>query len=328
LGRRHPSELQPRGALLGAVFIQEGYGDCDPINSLAFLRAFLPAMIEISEDLNLEEDKRETWRHILAHLSDLPTHAEDGRKRFRACEGGNGSAANQVGLNWIMLHGLVFPATNIGLSSEAEQLQMVRDDMKRWNDRIWLDHGNALQTLFIAAARVGHDPDLLLASARQKIEKYAYPNLWITARGGGIETCSGIPGMVNEMMLQTHGGVMRVFPVFPDSQRASFARLRTFGAFLVSSTIADGRVQYVVIESEKGRDGTLANPWPNETVRVVRNGAPAAKASGERLHLTTAPGERILLTPQDTELADIEWFGFAGRRPDGAQWQWDDWFWH
>ncbi|MHC4201807.1 MAG: glycosyl hydrolase family 95 catalytic domain-containing protein, partial [Planctomycetota bacterium] len=106
-------------------------------------------------------------------------------------------------------------------------------------------------------------PGFLLSRARRKIEKYAYPNLLISAGGGGVETCSGIPGMINEMMLQSHGGLIRIFPVFPADQEASFHRLRTSGAFLASSAIANGRVRYVVIESEKGRDCKLLNPWPD-----------------------------------------------------------------
>jgi hypothetical protein len=71
-----------------------------------------------------------------------------------------------------------------------------------------------------------------MAKARERLEKNAYPNLWLPTDGGGIETCSAVPGMINEMMLQSHRGVIRVFPVFPRDQKASFYRLRTFGAFL------------------------------------------------------------------------------------------------
>ncbi len=273
------------------------YGDFNPIVSLGLLRVFFRAMIDISQDLNRDERRRRQWSHILANLSDLPVSSQDGRKRFRACEGGNGSASGIVGLNWVMLHGLVFPACNIGLSSEPEHLNMIRNDMREWTDKVWVDHGNAFQTLFISAARVGYDPDFLLAKAREKIAKYSYPNLWIRAGGGGIETCSGIPGLINEMMLQSHRGIIRVFPVFPSDQKAAFYRLRTFGAFLVSSAIEAGVVRHVVIESEKGRQCNIVNPWPNSEARLLRDGKAAEEVSGDIFRLTTKPGEKLVLMP-------------------------------
>jgi len=276
---------------------KDGYGDFNPIVSLGLLRVFFDAMLEISRDLKRDEDREGKWKHILANLSELPVSARDGRKRFRACEGGQGSGSGIVGLNWIMLHGLVFPAPNIGLSSDPEHLKMIRDDMKGWGEGTWVDHGNAFQTIFIGATRVGYDPEFLLAKAREKIAKYAYPNLWIRAGGGGIETCSGIPGMINEMMLQSHRKVIRVFPVFPSNQKASFHRLRTFGAFVVSGAIDNGKVQYVVVESEKGRECRILNPWPGATVRVFRNGKESTPVAGDLLRLATEPGETLRLVP-------------------------------
>ena len=276
---------------------KQGYGDFNPTPTLGFLRVFFKALLGISEDLQRDADKRGQWRSLLAGLSDWPLATDNGTKRFRACEGGSGSAAKAVGLDYSIMHGLVFPATNIGLNSDPGLLDMLRKDMDRWTDKEWLRHGNAFQTAFIGAARVGYDPDFLLAKARAKIAVDAYPNLWIYAGGGGIETCSGIPGLLNEMMLQSHDDVMRVFPVFPNNQKASFYRLRTFGAFLVSSAIDNGAIAQVVVESEKGRPCVILNPWPGRTVAIHRNGKLAQQMSGQQLHLATTAGEHLLLVP-------------------------------
>jgi len=285
---------------------RKGYGDFNSILSLGLLRTFFKAMLEISSELNINTDKQEKWGHILAHLSNFPVYEENGRKRFRACEGGTGSSKNSIGLDWIMMHALVFPATNIGLSSDTEQLKMIIDDMKGWDDSVWLHHGNAFQTVFIGAARVGYNPDTLMVIARKKIEKSSYPNLWIFAEGGGIETCSGIPGMINEMMLQCHNGLIRIFPVFPDDQKASFYHLRTFGAFLVSSAIENSQVKYVFIESEKGRDCNLINPWPGHRVTLYRNGAKAEEIKGSSFSFHTTIGEVISLVPDNHKYESMD----------------------
>jgi hypothetical protein len=175
---------------------------------------------------------------------------------------------------------------------------MILDDMINWDDKIWMDHGNAFQTVFIGAARVGYDPDSLISKARQKIERSSYPNLWIYAGGGGIETCSGIPGMINEMMLQSHKDIIRVFPVFPDHGRASFYRLRTFGAFLVSSAIENGNIRFLIIESEKGKKCIIRNPWQNKIITIFRNGKKSETLSGEYLTFKTKSGELISIVPE------------------------------
>lgn len=284
---------------------REGYGDFNPLGSLGFLRIFFKFMLETSEEMNISQDNIEKWTHILSHLSDIPVYRENGKERFRACEGGNGSGLKTVGLNWIMLHALVWPAPNIGLGSDPQQLDMIREDMKQWDDSIWLTDGNGFQTIFIAAARVGYDPRFLLSKLHEKLKRDAYPNLSIRQEGGGIETCSGVPGMINEMMLQSHLGLIRVFPVFPDDQTASFYRLRTFGAFLVSSAIENGQIQHVSIESEKGRDCRILNPWLGREIQVFRNGEKDPSLVGEELLFKTQRGERITLLPEGSTYSDI-----------------------
>jgi alpha-L-fucosidase 2 len=274
------------------------YGDFNPILSLGFLRVFFKSMIAYSKDLDCDADKRAKWQDILDRLSELPVVVENGRKRFRACEGGSGSGSKIVGLDWVMLHSLVFPATNIGLSSDTSSLAMIREEMKLWDDKVWVSHGNNFQTALIGAARVGFDPDFLITKAKEVIAHRSPSNLWIMAGGGGIETCSGIPGLINEMMLQSHGGVMRVFPVFPAGQTASFYRLRTFGAFLVSGAIDKGVVQPIVIESEKGRPCIIQNPWPGKTVVISSSKGQTRELSGDVVRLPTVEGERLTLAPQ------------------------------
>ena len=121
--------------------------------------------------------------------------------------------------------------------------------------------------------------------------------------GGGIENCAGVPATINEMLLQSHGGVLRVFPIWPRGLPARFGRLRAPGAFLVSSELRDGTVASLLIESEQGGDCVLRNPWPGQELRLNRNGQPSERLSGERLLLPTRPGERIKVQPVTTATA-------------------------
>ena len=66
---------------------------------------------------------------------------------------------------------------------------------------------------------------------------------------------------------------------------------------VVSSALKDGKVRSVMIQSEKGRDCTVQNPWPGKSVTLCRNGKKAETLKGDRFTFKTAKGERITLAP-------------------------------
>lgn len=69
---------------------------------------------------------------------------------------------------------------------------------------------------------------------------------------------------IQEMLLQSHTGVVRIFPALPkDWKDVSFTNLRAMGAFLVSATMKDGELSSVRVFSEKG--GTLRIQLPTDT---------------------------------------------------------------
>ena len=71
----------------------------------------------------------------------------------------------------------------------------------------------------------------------------------------------GIAGLINEFLLQSVGGKIRLFPCWPANQDASFTRLRAQGGFVVSSAYQAGRVTSVTIESSAGKELCLLSPW-------------------------------------------------------------------
>jgi alpha-L-fucosidase 2 len=64
------------------------------------------------------------------------------------------------------------------------------------------------------------------------------------------------------MLLQSHTGIVHVFPAVPASWKdISFRTLRTEGAFLVSATREKGACTRVEITAEKGGTLRLADPF-------------------------------------------------------------------
>ncbi|MCX6880399.1 MAG: hypothetical protein NTW21_42325 [Verrucomicrobia bacterium] len=167
-----------------------------------------------------------------------------------------------------------------------------------------------VRTLFRSMLKFSQDLDTdadrrpkwqhILKHLKDQCEHHAYPNLILFYGGGGIESCGGFAAL-NEMLLQSHEGVIRLFPAWPKDLDARFGKLRTYGAFLVSAQRQGGLVAGVTIRSEKGRDCTVENPWPGRKIRLLRNAQPAETVGGDRVTFKTTAGEKIELTPQDSE---------------------------
>lgn len=74
---------------------------------------------------------------------------------------------------------------------------------------------------------------------------------------------------VQEMLIQSHTGIIHIFPAIPESWNdVSFHTLRVEGAFLVSAQRTGGKVERVEIASEKGGICKLKNPFDADKYRL------------------------------------------------------------
>ena len=290
-----------RYVILNDASGEVGDGGSDRNNSLSLglVRMLFQGILEISTELSTDADRRDRWRDILNRLSDFPTVEVDGIRRIRGAETGPaslrvGPSRNNTRLEWM---GMVWPSGVLGLGSDPALLRMLQEDARGWPEGEWIGHFNGFSITFPGAARVGYDPLDLLYKLRRQLTEFGLPNLMVFGGGGGIENCSGVPATVNEMLLQSHEGVLRLFPVWPQEKAARFGNLRARGSFLVSSELRDGLIQYVQIQSERGRDCVIQNPWPGRPWFVQRLDKSPQSIRGDRVRLVTHPGETLQLGP-------------------------------
>jgi len=267
--------------------IHEGSGpDMNGVLSLGLVKTLFRSMIPMSEALGVDADKRAKWLDITEKISALPLQEKDGKTVFRYSEKGTAWwGDNTLGIQHI------FPAGAIGLDSDPKLLEISHNminAMGRWRDY------NGASSWYAACARVGYDPKRILAELNTMYSQHTLPNKLLNFGGGGIENVSPALG-VTEMLMQSHEGVIRFFPCWPIDQDARFGTLRAKGAFLVSAELKGGNVCDVKITSEKGCDCTLQNPWPDKSVRIIRNNKPAETVSGKRFTLKTTIKETIAL---------------------------------
>lgn len=219
------------------------------INSLGLVKLLFNAVYDMAKELGLNTEKYALWEDIIENLSDFPTFIKKGKKCFRYSKFGiRWRDDNTVGLQHI------YPASQIGLSSDEKLLKIAKNTYFI-NDRRLDDNGS--NSYLPAGARIGVDPDFLIEGIRQNIKEFALPNRLFRHHGGGIEHLTTIPASINEMLMQSHQGVIRLFPCWNKNDDAKFTNLRADGAFLVSAELENEKVNSLKIKSLKGRKCTV-----------------------------------------------------------------------
>ncbi len=76
-------------------------------------------------------------------------------------------------------------------------------------------------------------------------------------------------GISRENLLQSHTGVIRVFPAVPEKGHQEFKNYLAEGAFEGSAQRTDGQVAGFTVHSMAGQDCLLANPWKGTRAKVI-----------------------------------------------------------
>jgi hypothetical protein len=280
----------------------------DCILDLALTRFLLNAMVEASTILATDTEERTRWSEIRDNLAPYP------------------AAKGPYGEVWLDIAGApvehiynvsitlapVFPGEQVGPGKGEEHLEIAR----RTARTIRLEGGNDLVSQSLIRARLGM---LDLKWFKSQVEYGMLPdgvsNDRVRQSGGryGISTdfdfmmrmglwCENfaVPVVLNECMLQSYTGVIRLFPNKENLGPVRFEKLRAAGAFLVSA-FHDGRsIVRLTILSEKGKTLRFVSPWAGRNVQIVRESDDRQiphSLDGNAIRAETKAGESYSIVP-------------------------------
>jgi hypothetical protein len=127
----------------------------------------------------------------------------------------------------------------------------------------------------------------------------------------GLEPLSTIGAAVNESLLQSNEGKIRVFPAVPTGWAPAF-KLRARGAFMVSSRMeVNGFIPGILVESLAGSPCTLVNPWEGSKVRVLcydGNKVRVRQKDNDLIEFSTQVGASYLILPGDADPVSPEMY--------------------
>ncbi len=258
---------------------------------IAMFRYIFQAAIEGATTLGCDEKLVARWKKALASLPDYPT--TKGPDPIVVDVQG----APPITYNIAVPAVPVFPADVVTwFSPAAEKKLFARTIQKlRWNGN------NSMVILGVARARLSMPgtADWLRAEIKARLR----PNKTITLNrlGAGFNNFGHYTEQfaatmaVSELLLQSVGDIIRVFPAWPKDKPARFENLRAQGGFLVSAEQADGKIPRVKVTSTVGGKLRLLSPWPKITVRRGGGKGQVLKADKRGIvTLDTRPGEKLI----------------------------------
>jgi len=251
------------------------------IEDLASVKFLMRAVLEASEILRADVEKRPAWRDLLDHLPAYPTLVVNGSEEFADVSGLKERAHYSHSVPLAPL----WPAEDPDVIADVRLRRIAHHTVTRAG---WVD--STRETM--AMIRLG-----MQREAWQNLPKiFEKPSPWCAMELSG-NTNSLI---VNELLVTAWDGIVRVFPCWPLEKRARFRDLRTKGAFLVSAACDGGRVQSASILSERGNRLRVLPPWPKTAVVCQSNGRhiDATPGADGVLTIETTAGELYVLSAQ------------------------------
>ncbi|MBB6674689.1 glycosyl hydrolase family 95 catalytic domain-containing protein [Cohnella nanjingensis] len=201
----------------------------------------------------------------------------------------------------------VFPGEDHGLHSPPETYAVAERSYRNHRN----EGGNDLVFYPMAGARLGQ---LDLERFKRQIAYCMLPNGTCTDKvlqaGGRYSDTTAfdymapmgiwfenfaLPAVLNECLIQSYTGIIRLFPNWPSDRDASFSTLRAVGGFLVSASVRSGEAADVEIYSEAGERLRIYHPWGEGAVEWIRENGETLRMEGTLIELETAKGETVRL---------------------------------
>ena len=125
----------------------------------------------------------------------------------------------------------------------------------------------------------------------------------------GMEPMGILGATVNEMLLQSHEGKIRIFPAIPDKWECAFSLLARGGFVVSAQQMQNGEIPGFEILSQKGNICSVVSPWEGMKVRIVnKNRNVSYTVSGDVIIFQTDANEKYLILPENSSFTNLPFY--------------------
>jgi hypothetical protein len=304
-------------------------GGKDIIDDLVFIKGVMQSTIKASEILGIDYNLRPLWQDIVDNLATYPVSGQpntigsikhplgyttwgqarnpSAQVRYDAIEKEPQSPRLRMLENYDVL---TLETKDQGL--EDGDWAIANNSFEAnvaYNMNMSLgDYGSNLSRFLLDAAALGRNEyNIVLNNLNSEINSKVGSSInrlgfvttdWAEFGGYGILS-AGLQDGLMQSISATPGGdpVIRVFPAW-DKKKPAYFKLLAKGGFLVSSSVKNGEVSFVEINSQLGGTCRIRNPWPGNTISLYRNGVKTEDLTGYLISFATSIGENIKMVRQ------------------------------
>jgi hypothetical protein len=217
-----------------------GGPDCN--FDLALLRWGCQALIEASDRLNINDPLVPRCKEVLADLTDYPTD----ERGYMIARGVPFVKGHRHYSQLLMLYPLYLVNTE---HEGAEELMLT--SVRHWHS-MGGRQGYSLTGASSISSAFGRGNDAL--EYLNGLRQFLQPNTLYKESGPVIETPLSGAQSIHDMLIQSWGGTIRVFPAVPDAWGdIAVHNLSAEGAFLVSAKRKEGKTEFVRVKSLAGQ---------------------------------------------------------------------------
>jgi len=269
---------------------------------LALIRWTFQTASELAKELGQQEES-EHWAGVLKEMPEFALDSED--HRLLVAKDYPLKVSHRHFSHLMAIHPLGLIRWENG-DQDRQTIQAALAEMDRVGTSQWCGYSFAWEANMAARARQGVRAEKALetfasafclrnsfhANGDQSSKGYSNFTYRPFTLEGNFASAAGL----QEMLIQSYSGVLRLFPAIPPSwQDTQFESLRAEGAFLVSAERKSGKTNRVMILSEKGGNCTLENPFESKEFNVEGNLEIPPKVEGDNILIQFHPGQRVTL---------------------------------
>jgi alpha-L-fucosidase 2 len=274
---------------------------------LTMVKFIFKAFEEAVKALEKEKEEEKLLSDVKDILNNFPGYATAQSDKFGEVIVSVPGEHSQVVYNVPNALFTVFPGEDHGLDSDSATLALVQNTFKNQQN----EGGNDLVFKNLQAARIGM---LDLEKFKRQISYCLLPDGTTSDRAiqvhgryndqinyGYMDKMGiwfenfALPAVINECLMQSYNGNIRLFPNWPAEKDAEFHNLRAAGAFLVSATLEKGKVKGIEIISEAGSKLKIFLPW--KSGGTVINPEGRSVITSDYYETDTRKGDKIYIKP-------------------------------
>lgn len=229
---------------------------------LALLRWGCQTLLESAQRLNIQDPLAETWEDVLHNLTPYPMD-ENGLLIGKDMP----YAFSHRHYSHLLA---IYPLYLINKEQPGD-IETIEKSLVFWQSKPKALLGYSCTGASSISSAIGKGNDAL-SYLNKLFGKFLSPTTMYKESGPVIETPLSGAQSIHDMLLQSWGGKIRIFPAIPDAWKdIAYSGLRTEGAFKVSAGRKKGKTQFIHIKSLAGEPCIITTDITNPVFNGKRN---------------------------------------------------------